>query len=302
MKRGLTRVFVAFVPALVVLVVGSSAGGCAAKRRSGLTETALEPPMRPRAETWLVDAEAAWQEREDEDRLLEAILLYKKIAQSSAASRDVLVRLSRALYFYADGYLRSDEERIRKYDQGTYYGEKALAQNPEFKALIDGGTPVIDALGVLGEGDCEALYWTAANLGKWAKLKGIPAVLRNTGLFKAMLAKADALDDSYNYGGPPRTWGAYYSAAPAIVGGDLEKSRAYFDRAMEIAPDYFATRVLMAELYAPKVHDRELFVSLLTSVVEGDPYVLPDVVAEQKVEQAKARNLLAAVDQYFPDD
>ncbi len=288
--------------AIIAALLGSFSVGCAAKRSSGLTETVLEPPMHTTSQTLLAEAEAAWQEREDPDRLLEAILLYKKIARSSAADREVLVRLSRALYFYADGYLKNDEERIRKYDQGTYYGEKALAQNQEFKALIDSGTPVIEALDVLGEEDCEALYWTAANLGKWSKLKGIPTVLRNTALFKAMLEKADALDDSYNYGGPPRTWGAYYAAAPSIVGGDLEKSRQYFERAMEIAPDYFATRVLMAEIYAPKVHDRDLFVSLLTSVIEGDPYKLPDVVAEQKVEQAKARNLLASVDQYFPEN
>ncbi len=285
---------------ILMLILGMTLG-CAAKRQSGFEETALQPPMRPTSDALLAQAEAAWQAREDPDRLLEAIMLLKKVAQSSAVDRKVLVRLSRALYFYADGYLKSDEERIRKYDQGTYYGEKALAQNEDFKALLDRGTPVIEALEVLGEEDCEALYWTAANLGKWAKLKGIPTVIRVTPLFKAMLEKANALDDSYNYGGPPRTWGAYYAAAPAIAGGDLEKSQAFFERAMAIAPDYFANRVLMAELYAPKVHDRELFVRLLKSVVEGDPYVLPDVVAEQKVEQAKARKLLTFVDDYFPN-
>lgn len=246
------------------------------------------------------DADAAWEEREDPDRLLESILLYKKVARSAPSDRDVLVRLSRALYFYADGYLTRDEDRLSKLDQGTYYGEKALALNPAFKAKIDAGVPIIEALEVLGEKDCEAVYWTAANLGKWAKLKGIPTVLRNTALFKAMMERADDLDDTYNYGGPSRTWGAYYAAAPSIVGGDLAKSRAYFEKALAIAPDFFATKVLMAELYAPKANDRQLFEELLKSVIDGDPNILPDVVPEQKVEQAKARRLLAGIEQYFP--
>lgn len=273
---------------------------CAPTRTSGLSEKVLESPAKSTQNSLKSQAEQAWLDREDPERLLEAILLYKKIHQAEPGNREVLVRLSRALYFHADGYLTRDEERLARFDQGTYYGEKAMALNPEFKAQLDKGRPLLEALNVLGPNDLEGAYWTAANLGKWSKLKGSAAVLKNKALVQRLLEKVTALDESFFYGATSRYWGVFYAAAPAFAGGDLKKSRTYFDRSLQLAPNYFATRVLMAEMYATRVGDEKLFDEQLKYVLEGAPNVIPEMVPEQKVEQRKARELLARKKEFFP--
>lgn len=272
---------------------------CVAKRTSGLDAKPLEPPQRDTVSSLRLQADAAWAEREDPDKLIEAIVFYKKAHTADPGNREILIRLTRALYFLADGYLTDASERLQRYDQGAYYGEKAMSLNPQLKARLESGAELIDALDTLGMDDLEAAYWTAANLGKWAKLKGTPTMLANKELLQKMLEKVNQLDETYYYAATSRYWGAFYAAAPSFAGGDLKKSREYFDKAMRIAPDFFAIRVLMAELYCPKAKDKKLFESLLKSVMEGDAQKLPDVVAEQKVEQKKARDLMAREAELF---
>jgi hypothetical protein len=91
----------------------------------------------------------------------------------------------------------------------------------------------------------------------------------------------------------------YYAKAPSFAGGDLVKSKYHFDRSLEIAPNYFTTKLLMAEFYAYKTQDREMFVRLLNEVINTDPAVLPNDIPEQKISQAKAKALLAKVDDMF---
>ncbi|MFM7199633.1 MAG: TRAP transporter TatT component family protein [Myxococcota bacterium] len=286
---------------LLTLLVGMlPLVGCVAKRTSGLDEKKpLEPPRRDTFQSLYAQGEAAWLERADSDRLIEAIVYFKKAHEADTSNREVLVRLSRACYFLADGYLTEPNERLARYDQGAYFGEKAMMLNPEFKQKLNSGVPLIDALAVAGVQDLEAVYWTASNLGKWSKLKGTPTILANKELIQRMLETINTLDETFYYAATSRYWGAFYAAAPSFAGGDLKKSREYFDKAMRIAPEFFAIKLLMAEMYCPKVKDRKLFRQLLTAVVEQDAQILPDVVAEQKVEQRKARELLARESELF---
>lgn len=287
------------LPLLILSVVMGFTTGCVAKRTSGLEDKPLEAPFQDTASKYRAQAEEAWLEREDSDRLIEAIVYYKKALDADPRNSEILIRLSRANYFLADGYLTDASERLLRYDQGAYFGEKAMALNPDFKAKLAAGVPLIDALDVLGMQDLQAVYWTASNLGKWAKLKGTPTILANKDLIQKMLEKVNSLDETFYYAATSRYWGAFYAAAPAFAGGDLKKSREYFDKAIRIAPEFFAIKVLMAEMYCPKVKDRKLYRQLLTAVVEGDALLLPDVVAEQKVEQRKAQELLTKEDELF---
>jgi hypothetical protein len=108
-----------------------------------------------------------------------------------------------------------------------------------------------------------------------------------------MITYLYSLDKNYYYGGPARWLGTYYAVAPGIAGGDMDKSKKYYEEAMAAAPNYLATKVLMAENYAAKVKDRALYDRLLDEVLAGDPDALPEVAIEQRVEQDKARKLKA---------
>ena len=53
------------------------------------------------------------------------------------------------------------------------------------------------------------------------------------------------------------------------------------------------------EYYAVKAEDKELYTKLLNEVKAADPNVLPDLLPEQKMEQAKAERMLAETDEVF---
>ena len=68
---------------------------------------------------------------------------------------------------------------------------------------------------------------------------------------------------------------------------------------MEIAPNYFSTSVLMADMYTRKTEDPEHFKRLLDFVINADKNILPGLAPEQAFEQIKATNLLEEIDDIF---
>jgi hypothetical protein len=290
-----------FATLRVIFIVLSTAAllGCAARQvgwEGGVAVTRGDATER------IAKADSHWANRLDRAELEKALVLYKEAVQGDPENLELLTHLSRAYYFYADSHLQADEEKeaqLAAYNEGAQWGEKALALNPEFKKLVDGGTKPEDAFYILDKPYIGALYWSAANLGKWAKKKGIIAALSLRSQGVKGMQRCLELDETYFYGAPHRWLGAYYSVIPAFAGQDLKKSQEHFERSVEIAPSYFATRVLRSENYSPKVEDRALFESDLRFVLDTDPAVLSDIVPEQTVEQRKAEKLLAEIDDLF---
>ena len=96
-----------------------------------------------------------------------------------------------------------------------------------------------------------------------------------------------------------RVLGVFYAKAPGFAGGDMKKSAAHFNVAMEAHPDYWGTRILMAEEWAIKEDNRALYEELVDYVLAGDPNVVPYIKPENMCEQRKAKKLKADIDEYF---
>ncbi|MEE2829608.1 MAG: TRAP transporter TatT component family protein, partial [Myxococcota bacterium] len=163
------------------------------------------------------------------------------------------------------------------------------------------GDKPADAVFALQKDDQMAIYWTASNLGKWARMQGFSTLVKYKGYVAAMMSHCLDLDKTAYYGGPPRYWGAFYAAAPAFAGGDMDKSRESFEEAKAMYPENFATWVLYADYYAKKKQDKELFRTLLQHVVDTPSDVLPDMIPEQNVEKQKAQKLLDQIGDLFAE-
>lgn len=273
--------------------------GCGAKRIAGW-EREIQKGGGNLMEI-LTQAQEAWNRRENAQELEKAITLYEQAIAIQPNQLEVLTQLARAYYFLADGYRRSDPEaQLTLYDKAASYGEKAMALHPEFyKKVKTEGVKAEDAVGVLSEEYLPAVYWTASAIGKWARAKGFTTLLAQRNRVRKIMEWVTEKNPTFFYGGPYRYWGAYYALSPAFAGGDLNKSRENFQKSLEVEPNYFGTKVLMADTYATKAQDRELYEKLLKEVLSGNPEILPDVIPEQKVEQAKARDLLALTEDRF---
>jgi tetratricopeptide (TPR) repeat protein len=302
-----------FHPAVSVSVLALVTAACGPGRQAAWEKesSAKQQPRNAANEAQANEASAslkdqaqeAWSKREDRAELEKAISLWEQALQAEPESGEVLAKLSRAYYLLGDGYMRLSEQTetmLPTLEKGVEYGERAMmAISPQFAARVRGGEKVEKAIEAMGPEGLDAVYWYAANVGKFAAEKGFTTQLFYKDRLFAVMQRVLELDPSYFHAAPHRYFGAFYAKAPSFAGGDMTKSKEHFDKAIANAPGYLGTKVLYAEMYATKQDDKELFTKLLGEVKGADPAVLPEVTAENKVEQRKAERLLTRIEDLF---
>lgn len=251
----------------------------------------------------LAQADAAWAKRGEQAQLEKAIELWEKTLETSPGDGKVLTSLSRAYYFLADGYMRAEQltdAKLATFEKGILAGENAMmGVSPQFAEAVRAGAKVEEAVASIPIDGQPAIYWYASNLGKFAVGKGFTTTLFYKDRIFAVMQRVLSLDETFYHGAPHRYFGAFYAKAPAFAGGDMTKSKEHFEKALALDGNYLGTKVLYAEYYAAKADDRALFTRLLTEVNESDPTTIPEILPEQKIEQEKAKDLLAKADDLF---
>lgn len=254
-------------------------------------------------EAVIAEADSHWAKRGDEAELRKAIELYEKAVRIDKKRSELYTRLARAWYFLGDGHLRFDEDKsddmLAAFERGTIYAELGMREvSPEFKKRICDGEDFEESISVVEADAVPMMYWYATNLGKWALAKSLIEALNQKNKIAGMMERCRELNANYFYGGPDRYFGAYYTKIP-FPGGDKELSRKHFDTSIEQEPNYFATRVLMADMLATKADDRELFEKSLKYVLDAPVDVIPELSPEQAIEKKKAKKLMDDIDIYF---
>jgi hypothetical protein len=248
------------------------------------------------------EAKSHWEKRLDRAELEQALSSWEKLANANPSDFESRAMLARGYYLLADGHIPDAqmEEKKKFWEIGTSWGEKALATNASFRKRVqDEQKPVEEALDALTRTEVPAIYWTAVNLGKWAKNSNITTTLKYKTRIKKMIERVEALDPDYFYGATNRYWGVYYSALPKLFGGSLEKSQEHFQKSLKTANDYYGTHVLYAEMFFAKKGDRAGFRRELNFVLGGKPNVIPELVAENTIEQRKAKAMLEREKELF---
>lgn len=82
--------------------------------------------------------------------------------------------------------------------------------------------------------------------------------------------------------------------------GDLQASKAHFEKAVSLAPLFLGNRVAYADFYAVRIKDKKLFMDLLTQVVVMPADTLPEIAPENRISQAQAKALVARAASLFP--
>lgn len=310
-----------FTPVLTLLLIAGLQFGCsAAERQSSMTSDSkklTQATEKGDFEKTMSEAQAAWENRVERKSLEKSINLWQKAAKmdtpnlSEAERAETLATiyetLARAYYFLADSHVRMEgdedemaEQMMATFEKGVTAAEKAIAlRDPKFAAAV--AADPANWQTAVKSADPKAipgLYWYSTNLGKWALLEGIATILSRKDDIKGTLDWIMKNDPNYFYGAPYRYFGSYHTKVP-LGGGDPPKSRAAFEKSLEIAPNYLATRVLMAENYAVLVGDRDLFEKLLNETLKTPASAAPEVEAENIFEQRKAKRLLENADNYF---
>ncbi len=220
---------------------------------------------------------------------------------------------------YAFGFLEDEAERLQEDDplgaeilrqralvlhlRARGFGLRLLAlELPELAAtLSQGQTPTQEQLAEVGEDELPALFWTA---NPWAAAinvgKSDPGLLAQLSLVKLLIERCVEIDETYFWAGPQLVLGAMEAGLPTALGGQPERAKRHFDRAVELTEGkHLMTRVLYARTVGVQTGDRELFTKILEDVVATDPNIEPTLGLANRLAQRRAKRYLAQVDDLF---
>ncbi len=273
--------------------------GCG-KKQKGAYEVAKASGEATAFDALKSDADALWAKRSDTESLKAALVKYESAYNANPTDRETAARLTRGWYFLGDAHESEKDAKNTAFDTAVSWGKRCLAINADFKAKLDkGDAKEAEVVAALVKEDVPCMYWTSSALGKWAKLNGILTSLKHIDTVKAYMNRIGDLQPDYFYHGPDRYWGAYYSLIPSFSGRDLGKSKSHFDKSIAGSPQYLGTQVLVADTWAVNSQDKETYLRMLQAVIDANPGDDPDIGAENRAEQAKAKRLLGQADERF---
>lgn len=177
---------------------------------------------------------------------------------------DLLNNLAQAYFDLAIGYLSTAEEKEIAHRQGKEYALMSLRLDPEFVTTEEneGFRAALSAAS-----DVRAIFWYGNNLGRYLNYNLLRAITGGLADLLASFERAWEIDQSYHGGGPDLALAAFLAQAPSFLGGDLDRAKEHFNRALIIDPDHLENHVNYAEYYAHK-KDPDLFTSLLRNVID----------------------------------
>lgn len=118
--------------------------------------------------------------------------------------------------------------------------------------------------------DTESLFWSTFGWIIWIQQQqGSPSAMAGLGKIEKLLFKIIELDETIQSGSAHFLLGGYYGSRPAMFGGNPEKSRYHFDRALELSKrKILIFQTVYAETYCRAMLDRDCHDMLLNEVIE----------------------------------
>ncbi|MDX1480750.1 MAG: TRAP transporter TatT component family protein [Woeseiaceae bacterium] len=264
------------------MLVSSAAAGFAENLSAAVINQNDPETVRDGAPAYMLLLDSLIEGNPDDPAVLAAAAnLY---ASYGAVFADDAERASR-LTARARGYAR--KALCLSFEPGCGWGEMTY---DDFVATLDD----------LNEDDADAVYaygvatlaWIRTHSSDWAALARLPYMEALLNRYLEISAGEDA-GTVYTY------LGILVTLRPPALGGEPEKGRRYFERAIELSGgNDLAAKVEYARNYARPLYERELHDRLLNEVMAADPlvdgYTLTNVLA-----QRDAVELLATADDYF---
>ena len=196
-----------------------------------------------------------------------------------------------------------DPERASKlYLRARNYGLRALGRRGSFLKQSGFDAQNIRAkLKTFGEREIETLFYTTMSWQAWINLNlDKPVALAQMVMAQACLERILEINPGYFYGAPRVLMGTILAARPGVIGGDADKAKMYFDKAMQVSEGkFYFVHYYFARYYAVRIQDKRLFQTLIQVIVQGNPSELKEVCLINTVMKEKARKLLEMTEDLF---
>ena len=149
--------------------------------------------------------------------------------------------------------------------------------------------------------NAEALFWGALGWLTWIQFQeGSPLSMIELPVVEKIMTRVLELDETIQAGSPHLFFGGYYATRPPMFGGDPDKSRYHFERALEISGrNFLLIQTTIAATLARQLFDQELHDALLEEVIAFPLDKAPEYTLSNQVAKRRAQNLLN--ENYFGD-
>jgi hypothetical protein len=231
------------------------------------------------------------------------LLLLDGMLEGDPKNVDLLVASARLYSAYAGAFVEDPERATRLAKKGHGYASRALCLRRPALCGLD-ARPFADfeaALAPLGRDMLPVLYTCGVT---WAGVIAQQADLQAAAdlpKVEAILDRVVAIDETYERGQAHVYLGALRSLVPPTLGGNPERGRTHFERAIQLSQGRnLMAQVEFARRYARLTFDRPLHDQLLDEVLAADP-AEPGLTLSNVLAQEQARELLDGSAQYFPE-
>jgi len=132
-----------------------------------------------------------------------------------------------------------------------FLGMQALERddNRAARALFEQGARHAKAAEEAEFARVEGAFWRGVCELEAARATGALAVTRVFFAAEKRLERAACLDETYHEGGPARVLGRIFHHKPLVLGGSLDRALAFYERALQIAPDNSTTLIYQTDAF-----------------------------------------------------
>ena len=231
------------------------------------------------------------------------LMLIDGMVEALPDNKRLLISAAQLYASYASAFIQ-DEDQIYAtalYARARDYALRALEQNgfknPATRPFDDFEIGLYD----LGKNDVPYIFWAASCWGSWISLnRGSMEAMAELPRVELLMKRVLELDEAFYYGGAHIFMGVLDASKPRVAGGDLDRARDHFLKAIELGDGKFLmARIYYADSYAKKAFDRELFISILEKVLATPADITPELTLLNTVAHTKAKEMLNQVDEYF---
>lgn len=230
--------------------------------------------------------------------------LIEAMIKSDPENERFLLFAAQGYNSYALAFCEDDSvERARVfYLRAKEYGMRILVKNEKFKEAMDGDiTAFRAAVKTFSRDDVPAIFWTAFSWGSYVNITRTDvAGLADLSKVQALIEFVAEKNPSFYHGGAYLFLGVIEGTTPRSLGGNPDKAKEYFEKALTInGGKFLMTQLYYARAYAVSTQDQPLFESLLKQVEDASIDAVPEIRLANVIAKQKARILLAQESELF---
>ena len=196
-----------------------------------------------------------------------------------------------------------DPERASKlYLRARNYGFKALGlMKPISEEVGPERNNILNRLANINNEELQILFWTTMSWNAWINLNlDKPIAIAQLSIAQACLEKVLEINPDYFFGTPYILMGSILASKPALLGGNKEKARECFEKAINLNNGkFFLAQYYFAKYYAVRIQNKGLFFKLIKDIDSIDPYELKEACLINVVMKQKTKRLMKMSDELF---